>query len=122
MEEKSVLRLRLLGPPSAEMDGHRVTFDTRKALALVSYLEVAGGSRSRDHLAALLWPEGDIAHGRGALRRTLSSLRKHLTDEDLVADRNGVELKGGVDSDVSEFRGSRRRSLEASRRLRGVVR
>src|SRR5258708_35012980 len=66
------LSLALLGPPVVERDGDRVTFDTKKAIALLAVLSVTGRDQSRDRLAALLWPESDTTHARGPLRRTLS--------------------------------------------------
>src|SRR5579859_6729072 len=63
------LRLALLGPPVVLRDGLPVTFDTRKAVAL---LALTGREHSREQLADLLWPEADSAKGRASLRRTLS--------------------------------------------------
>ena len=65
----------LLGPPRVVRDGTAVAFDTRKALALLAVLALADRPRPRDVLAELLWPEHDAEHARGALRRTLSTLR-----------------------------------------------
>ena len=72
------LRLALLGVPSAEVDGTPLAVDTRKAIALLAYLAVEGGTHNRDSLAALLWPEYDNDRARAALRRTLSTLRSAL--------------------------------------------
>src|SRR5271155_5644424 len=66
------LRLALLGPPVVLRDGVPVTFDTRKAIALLALLGVTGREHSREQLADLLWPEADSAKGRASLRRTLS--------------------------------------------------
>src|SRR6516164_11868371 len=66
------LRLALLGPPVVLRDGTPVTFDTRKAIALLALLAVTGREHSRDQLADLLWPEADSTKGRASLRRTLS--------------------------------------------------
>jgi len=84
--------VRLLGPPRVERDGVAVIFETRKVLALLAYLAVQGKPVSRDTLAALLWPDHDGAHASGDLRRALSSLRKALGDEVVVADRQTVSL------------------------------
>ena len=51
-------------------------FDTRKATALLAYLALAERPRSREALCELLWPGHDPDHARGALRRTLSTIRK----------------------------------------------
>jgi DNA-binding SARP family transcriptional activator/tetratricopeptide (TPR) repeat protein len=66
------LSLGLLGPPIVERDGAQVTFDTKKAIALLALLAITGRDLARDRLAALLWPEADTVHARGSLRRTLS--------------------------------------------------
>ncbi len=72
------LELFLLGAPRVVLDGAPVTFDTRKAVALLAYLAVTGQPQQRDTLAALLWPDADQSHARGALRRTLSVLHVSL--------------------------------------------
>lgn len=58
------LRLALLGPPVVLRDGLPVTFDTRKAVALLALLAVTGREHSREQLADLLWPEADTTKGR----------------------------------------------------------
>jgi DNA-binding SARP family transcriptional activator len=72
------LRLFLLGAPHIEREGEPVEVDTRKAIALLTYLVMTRQSHTRDALATLLWPELDQPHARAALRRTLSVLRKAL--------------------------------------------
>ena len=42
------LSLALLGPPVVRRDGARVTFDTRKATALLALLAVTGREHSRE--------------------------------------------------------------------------
>ena len=66
------LSLALLGPPVVLRDGTPVTFDTRKAIALLALLAVTDREHSREQLADLLWPDADSAKGRASLRRTLS--------------------------------------------------
>ena len=59
----------------------------------------------RDVLGSLLWPDQDAAHARGALRRTLSAVKKSVPDEAIVATRDLVGVKpGSLWVDVSEFR------------------
>ena len=70
------LRLSLLGSPEVWCGGQALTFSTRKALALLVYLVVEGGTHSREKLTALLWPESDAARGRGSLRTALAFLRR----------------------------------------------
>ena len=45
------LSLALLGPPTVSRDGRPVTFDTRKAIALLALLAVTGREHSREELA-----------------------------------------------------------------------
>ena len=66
------LDLALLGPPAVTRDGGPVSFDTRKATAVLALLAVHGHELSRERLAALLWPEADATRARASLRRTLS--------------------------------------------------
>ncbi|MBI1876879.1 MAG: AAA family ATPase, partial [Chloroflexi bacterium] len=72
----SHLRLACLGPPRAWLDEQPLSFPTRKALALLLYLAVAGGVQPRPKLMALFWPESDAERGRSALRATLAYLRR----------------------------------------------
>ena len=90
------IRIRLLGPVAVEVDGSPLDVDTRKAVALLSYLAVARRPASRESLAALLWPEADSSDARGALRRTLSVLRAGLRQAGLVVDRSAVSLDGAA--------------------------
>src|SRR5215469_18484963 len=74
----SQLQLSLLGTPMVKHGEHMLTFSTRKALALLVYLIVEGGTHSRKTLSESFWPELDAEHGRAALRATLLELRKLL--------------------------------------------
>jgi DNA-binding SARP family transcriptional activator len=68
--------------------------DTRKAIALASYLAVEDHPPSRDELVDLLWPELDSERGRAALRRTLSTLRTAISGnrELVAANRDRITL------------------------------
>src|SRR5258708_3791127 len=66
------LGLALLGPPVITWDGRPVSFDTKKATAVLALLAVEGRELSRERLSALLWPETDTSRARASLRRTLS--------------------------------------------------
>ena len=101
----SDIRLFLLGAPRIERDGSPVDLDTRKAIALVAYLAIEGQRFRRDSLAGLLWPEHGGDQARGALRRTLSTLKKGMGGEGVEADRASVGLaNGAVWTDATEFR------------------
>ena len=98
------LSLALLGPPVVKRDGAPVTFDTRKATALLALLAVTGREHSRDRLADLLWPEADSVKGRASLRRTLSVTAAAMGDG-LIISRAAVTLSPAlVRVDVREFR------------------
>ena len=99
------VKIELLGPPRAVVDGRPLEVDTRKAVALLALLAMGEGPLSRDVIAAMLWPERDRDHARGALRRTLSVLRAGLGDGVLDVDRSAIGLvPGACDIDVSRFR------------------
>lgn len=100
------LVISVLGSPRLSADGAPVEVDTRKAIALLVYLAVAGRPQSRDRLTGLLWPEYDQERARAALRRTLSTLRKALGERWVSADRLAVTLDpAGISVDLLSFRG-----------------
>ena len=97
------LSLALLGPPVVTRDGTPVTFDTRKATALLALLAVTGREHSREQLADLLWPEADSAKGRASLRRTLSVTAAAMGNG-LAISRTAVALDPAmVRVDVRDF-------------------
>jgi len=97
------LSLALLGPPVVRRDGTPVTFDTRKATALLALLAVTGREYRREQLADLLWPDADSARGRASLRRTLSVTAAVMGDG-LTISRTAVALKpAAVQVDVRDF-------------------
>ncbi len=104
-----MIEVQLLGPPRVVRDGRPLSFDTRKATALLAHLCLTESARPRDALADLLWPDADLAHARGALRRTLSTLRGALGADHLDATRDQVRLLRGADLvvDVDTFRARR---------------
>jgi DNA-binding SARP family transcriptional activator/tetratricopeptide (TPR) repeat protein len=97
------ISLALLGPPIVERDAMPVGFDTKKAVALLALLAVAGREQSRERLAAQLWPDSDPGHARGSLRRTLS-VTAAAVGEGLSISRAAVGLRPGVIRvDVADF-------------------
>lgn len=97
-------RLFLLGPPRIERNGRPIALDTRKAIALLAYLAATGQPQGRDRIAALLWPDADTERARGALRRTLSTVRSGVGRDALRTDGLRVALDEHVDVDVGRFR------------------
>src|SRR3954451_23259371 len=75
------VEITLLGPPRGMRDGEPVAFDPRKAMALLAHLALADRPRPREALCELLWPNHDLDRARGALRRTLSTLRRAIGEE-----------------------------------------
>ena len=84
------VRLVLFGPPRITRADSPVTFDTRKATALLARVAEAARPVTRDALAALLWPDADDERARAALRRTLSVAG--AVGPALVVDRSSVAL------------------------------
>ena len=97
------LAIVLLGSPQIALDGAPVSFDTRKAVALLAYLACTKRGLSRERLAALLWPE--YADARNALRRTLSTLQHAIGPGWLAVDRDQVAVvqRPELWLDVAEF-------------------
>lgn len=98
------LRITLLGSPRIERAGREITFDTRKAIAIIALLAIEAGRQPRERLAAMLWPDADEERARGALRRTLSAIRTSAVGDHLDADTTTARLDEKVDVDVHRFR------------------
>jgi DNA-binding SARP family transcriptional activator len=99
------LKVLLMGSPRIEVDGEPIKVDTRKAVALLAYLAVEGETVRRDSLAAMLWPEYETEGARGALRRTLSTLKGALGGRWLRIDRSTVAFTPDESTsvDVTDF-------------------
>jgi DNA-binding SARP family transcriptional activator len=117
----AALSIRVLGDVEILVDGEHLAVDTRKAAALLAYLAVTRTSAARDQLAALLWTDSDPERARGALRRTLSVLRKALGGRWLTAEADRVRLEGEVwlDLDEAEARAAAGRPEAALELFRG---
>ena len=107
------IELYLLGPPLIKLDGVPIQVDTRKAIALMTYLAVTGERHRRDALAALLWPDADQVRARAALRRILSTVNKALAGCGLRVDRETIGLDWNADLwvDLVQFRSQRAKSV-----------
>ncbi|HEX4398166.1 MAG TPA: tetratricopeptide repeat protein [Trebonia sp.] len=99
----SELSLALLGPPVVKRDGAPVSFDTRKAIALLALLAVTGREHTREQVADLLWPDADEAKARGSLRRTLSVAAAAVGPALAITRTTVGLLPAAVDVDVREF-------------------
>ena len=75
------IHLQLAGAAHAVVQGHPRALATTDAL-LLAWLALEGPS-SREHLAALLWPDSPAEASRNALRQRLFRLRK-LAGAELV--------------------------------------
>ena len=117
------LEITLLGPPRVARDGAPVVFETRKAMALLAHLALAEHPRSRDALCALLHPAQDPDRARGALRRTLSTLRKGVGEEWITVEGDSITLQRGpgLDLDVERFRALTADGASAERLGEGVA-
>ena len=100
------VEVTLLALRGSKRDGEPVAFDTRKAMALLAHLALAERARSREALCGLLWPAHDPDRARGALRRTLSTLRTAVGEEwiDTAGDSIALKRGPGLGLDVERFR------------------
>ncbi len=116
------LEISLLGPPRVALNGSGVSFDTRKATALLAHLALAERLRSREALCDLLWPGQDPERARAALRRTLSTVRTAIGEEWLDTSGDGVALRQGrgLELDVARFRALARDSTAVEDLLAAV--
>ena len=98
------LSISLMGPVDIRIDGAPMEVDTRKAVAILAYLAVEGGSHPRDRFVDLLWPDTDVDRARSSLRRTLSTVRSALGGRWVEADRSHVFLdRTDVIFDIDAF-------------------
>jgi DNA-binding SARP family transcriptional activator len=89
----SQLQLMLLGTPIVKHGEETLTFSTRKALALLTYLAVQGGMHLRKTLSEAFWPELDAEHGRAALRASLMELRDLFERPHSPGERNHLLIE-----------------------------
>ena len=104
----SNLDIKTLGGIRFSCAGFELHLATRKAAALLVYLALSpSGTRSREHLAELLWGRSAEQQARASLRQTLSSLRKTLGEQaDLIeTTADAIRLRcEGLQIDVGHFR------------------
>ena len=95
MTPPPAVRIRCLGPPTVSVGGATAPPDVlwRKHLALMVYLALSpGGTRSRDHLLGLLWPEKDERRARHSLNEAVRRLRQGLGAGRLITTTDTVAL------------------------------
>ena len=63
----SSLKLTLFGSPQIELDGERVTFKTRKALALLAYLTLETDTIHGSHITIVLEQVLNLDHAHSLL-------------------------------------------------------
>ncbi len=108
------VRIRLLGTPEIERDGHvGAPPRGRKAWAVLAYVALAERPVSRQHLAGLLF--ADAADPLGALRWTLAELRRALGRPDVLQGDPVVAGFSRVCLDVSMVADGDRDALLAAR-------
>jgi len=98
---------RCLGPVSLHgADGRKLSFRTRKQMALFTFLmRRQGQPEPRDRLIELLWSEDPVSRARHSLSQTASLINKMLGSEAIeVPAKDELLLKEGlVWADVAEF-------------------
>ena len=88
--EMSELIVKTLGGIRFQLNQGEFRPPTRKATALLVYLGLSPrGSRSREHLADVLWGRSADEQSRASLRQTLSSLRKALGEQANLLESDG---------------------------------
>ena len=100
------LSITLLGAPQIVLNGRSLHFRSVKVEALLAYLATSGMLHDRAELAALLWAESDNKRARGALRYTLSLIKKELGDGYLIINRRqvGMDPEANWAADVVQMR------------------
>ncbi|MBI5302795.1 MAG: tetratricopeptide repeat protein [Chloroflexi bacterium] len=86
------LHVFLLGSFRLERDTQTIHLPTRKVESLLAYLALHPEPHAREKLAALCWGDSTDELARRSLRTALSTLRKELSDDIVLADRETVQL------------------------------
>ncbi|TCK22895.1 ATP-binding protein [Pseudonocardia endophytica] len=97
-----MLRVRLLGEPSAERDGEPIEL-TAPLRRLLAYLVLHPGPHHRDALASCFWPDAADGVARANLRTAVWGLRRAVGADTVVTTRTDVGLDASrVATDVDE--------------------
>ncbi len=88
---QAAVHLCLLGRPSATVEGRSFKLGAQRPEQLLVYLALRGTAVPRDTLAAQFWPEMELDHQRGNLRKVLFKARRapwgaalSINDEDVA--------------------------------------
>jgi DNA-binding SARP family transcriptional activator len=103
-----MLRVRVLGPMRAELDGRAIDPPAkRRAWSLLAYLAIHPGPHRRGELAARFWPDVLDSSARQSLRSAVWALRRALgLGEDLLLttrEEISLDRRDGVWVDVLEL-------------------
>lgn len=100
------LSIYLLGTFRVMIDQQPVDLRRRKAIALLAYLSATNQPHTRDHLAALLWPEHSDARALAYLRNALWIVTQHIDKAFIDADDLTIGLRqcDALHVDVLAFR------------------
>ena len=82
----------LLGAFRVELKTQSIRLPTRKIEALLAYLILNPGAHAREKLASLFWGDSSDTAARGSLRKALTLLRKHISNDLIIADRETVQV------------------------------
>lgn len=109
MPGRTVIRLRLLGAPTVQIDGAEAPAELlwRKHLALLVYLHCAGRrGATRATLLDLLWGEKPEAAARHSLNEALRVIRRSVGDGAISTDGDQVVLAAESESDLRRVEAS----------------
>lgn len=96
------LDVRLFGSCRIFRNGVEVTLSAPKPAAAFKILVLRGGVIHKDKLVAALWPDEDLAVGRGRLRNVLSKVRR-ATGARIQERNDTVRILDTVRCDIVEF-------------------
>lgn len=97
-----MVRLRLVGEVSVEVDGVARELPAGRPLSLLGWLALHPGVHPRAAVAPRFWPDVLDESARASLRSALWALRRALGAEALVATRDRIGLADGTWVDVLE--------------------
>ena len=97
-----MLRLRLVGEITAEVDGERRPLPPGRPRALLAWLALRPGPQPRTAAASVFWPDVLDDSARASLRSALWTLRRALGEDAIVATRDRVGLQPDTWVDVHE--------------------